>query len=265
MTNRAAGRIRSSEPKIIKGYEPYSIGSGRRACLLVHGIAGSPAQMRGLAEALAASGIKARGTLLPGHGTHPNDLDRVVWQDWYEHVHEEYRRLKSDYEDVSLIGFSIGAAISAHYAAHSPVDRLVLLSVPLCPLNDKFPTGLMLRMYGAFFRTVKGRPEKLVDADGEPFSYVYDRVPTAILHTMSELIDIVRDRLHRIYSPVLIIQSQNDKVSGSKSGPLAYRSVSSPEKRLVMLKRSGHSIMMDVEQDLVFREVIGFLKGEAGQ
>lgn len=233
--------------------------------MLVHGIAGSPAQMRGLAEALAISGITARGTLLPGHGTHPDDLDGIVWQDWYEHIHKEYCGLKSEFDDVSLVGFSIGAALAAHYAAYNHIDRLVLLNVPLCPLNDRFPTSLMLRLYGAFFKTVKGRPEKLVDADGEPFSYVYDRVPTAILRTMSELIEIVRERLDRIHSPVLIIQSRNDKVSGSKSGPLAYQRVSSSDKRLVMLERSGHSIMMDVEQELVFRQIIGFLKGETVQ
>jgi esterase/lipase len=77
-----------------------------------------------------------------------------------------------------------------------------------------------------------------------------------------QLRPIVKDRLDRIHSPVLIIQSRNDKVSGSKSGPLAYRGVSSSEKRLVMLEHSGHSIMMGVEHESVFRQVIGFVKGE---
>jgi carboxylesterase len=257
----APGRDQAGERPIAKGHAPYTIGAGKRACLLVHGIAGSSAQMRGMAESLAASGFRARGLLLPGHGTHPDDLEGVVWQDWYEHVHEEYCILKKEHEEVCLIGFSIGAALSAHYAAHNPVDRLVLLSVPLCPLNGRFPTGLMLRIYGTFFPMVKGKSEKFVDADGEPFCFVYDRVPTAILRTMSELVGIVRNDLHRIHSPILIIQSKNDNIAGGKSGPLAYRRVRSPEKRLLMLEHSGHSIMMDVEQHLVFREVMGFLNG----
>ena len=245
----------------MKGHEPYTLGTGSRACLLVHGIAGSPAQMRSLAENLAGSGITARGTLLPGHGTRPDALNGIVWQDWYEHVHGEYSALKKEYGEVSLIGFSIGAALSAHYAEHNPVDRLVLLSVPLCPLNDRFPTGLMLRMYSTFFKVVKGRPETLLDADGEPFCFVYDSVPTSILHTMSDLVDIARNNLNRIDSPLLIIQSKNDMVSGKKSGPLVYRKVRSSEKRLIMLEQSGHSVMVDVEHDLVFREIIGFLNG----
>jgi len=241
------------------------MGAGDTACLLVHGIAGSPAQMLPLAENLAEAGITARGTLLPGHGTHPDDLEGVVWQDWYEHVHDEYSGLKEQYGRVSLVGFSIGAALAAHYAAHNSVDRLVLLNIPLCPLNDRFPTGLMLKIYSLFFKEARGRPEVLLDADGEPFSFVYERVPTAILHTMSELVGIVRNNLERIRTPALIIQSRNDMVSGNKSGPLAYRKVRSTEKRLVMLERSGHSAMMDTERQTVFKEIIGFLNGGNAQ
>jgi carboxylesterase len=246
-------------------HEPYTIGSGKHACLLVHGIASSPAQMRPLAEAVAASGVAARAALLPGHGTHPRDLEGVVWQDWYEHIHDEYRQLRKAHARVSLMGFSIGAALAAYYAAHNLVDRLILLSLPLCPLNDRFPTGLMLRVYSAFFKEAKGRPERLVNADGESFSFVYDRVPTQTLHTMSELVDIVRKNLHRIHAPVLIIQSRKDNVSGGKSGPLAYRRVHSCEKHLVMLDRSGHSVMRDVEHEKVFGEIIGFLNGTAAK
>lgn len=221
--------------------------------------------MRTLAEALATAGLVARGTLLPGHGTQPDDLRDIVWQDWYEHIHEEYSELKRTHEEVFLVGFSIGAALSAYYAAHNPVAGLVLLNVPLCPLNGRFPTGLMLRVYGAIFKEVKGRPERLIDADGEPFHFVYDRVPTSILHTMSDLVGVARKNLGRVRSPVLIIQSKHDNVSGGKSGPLAYRRIRSREKSLVMLDSSDHSIMAGAERDVVFGKVTGFLNGEASK
>jgi len=217
--------------------------------------------MRTLAEELAKAPLTVRGLLLPGHGRCPEALEGVVWQDWYEHLDDEYRFLTRRFEEVFLVGFSIGAALSAYYAANNPVDRLILLNTPLCPLNDRLPTGLMLKVYSAFFKEVKGKAETFVLDDGEPFRYVYERVPTAILHTMSELIAIVKKNLHKISSPVLIIQSRNDNVSGGRSGPLAYRKVSSNMKRLVMLEKSGHSVMMDIEKNRVFREVRSFLNG----
>jgi len=201
---------------------------------------------------------------LPGHGTHPENLKGVVWQDWYEHIDDEYRRLKQNHCEVAVMGFSIGAALTAHYAAHNPVDRLALLSIPLCPLNDRFPTNLMLKIYGSFFKTVRGNPEIIQNEDGEPFCFVYERVPTAILQTMSELIGIVRRRLHLIKAPALIIQSANDKISGPKSGPLAFRRIGSLEKRLVVLHECGHNMIMDKQRQLVLDEIGTFFSCGAG-
>ena len=260
-----AGESRPYAPEMANGHGPFALGTGPRACLLAHGIAGSPAQMRGLGEALAAEDFKAKGILLPGHGTYPEDLHGIVWQDWYERLHEEYQALKKNHDEVVLIGFSIGAAISAHYAAHNPVDRLVLLNIPLYPLNGRYPTRLMLRIYSVFFDKVKGKAEKLIGADGEPFSFVYDWVPTEILHTMTELIGIVKGNLYRINAPVLTIQARGDKVSGGRSGPFVHDSVSSEEKRLVMLDQNEHSIMVGRDREVVYREIFGFLNGKVNE
>src|SRR5258707_12553453 len=53
---------------------PFSLGEGDDACLLLHGLTGSPAEVRPVGEALAAAGFRAVGPLLPGHGTPPEDL-----------------------------------------------------------------------------------------------------------------------------------------------------------------------------------------------
>ena len=252
----------SVRPRVTQGHEPHTLGTGDRACLLVHGIAGSPAQMRYLGGELASAGFKAHSILLPGHGTHPRDLHGIVWQDWYEHVHDKYHALKDENGEVALIGFSIGAALCAHFAAHNQVDKLALLNVPLCPLNDRYPTRLMLKIYSLFFSKVRGTAERHVDENGDSFSYVYDWVPTAILHTMSDLVGIARKNLHKIKTPVLVIQSKGDKVSGGKSGPLVYDGVESENKRLVMLDGGEHSIMAGADKAMVSKEVVCFLNGE---
>ena len=262
---KAADEFRPLAREAAEIHSPFTLGSGDGACLLVHGIAGSPAQMRTLGEAIASAGFKVRGLLLPGHGTRPEDMHGIVWQDWYERVHEEYRALKERHEEVALIGFSIGAAIAAHYAAHNRVDKLALLNVPLFPLNGRYPTGLMLRVYSVFFEKVQGRAEKLIGANGESFTFVYEWVPTAVLHTMLELVGIVKAGLHKIQAPVLAIQASRDKVSGGRSGPHVYDSVASEKKRLVMLDQNEHSIMVGIDRELVCGEIIGFLNGKNGE
>src|SRR5436305_13762407 len=58
--------------------DPFSLGEGDVACLLLHGLTGSPAEVRPVGEALAAAGFHAVGPLLPGHGTTPEDLDTTT-------------------------------------------------------------------------------------------------------------------------------------------------------------------------------------------
>src|SRR5438552_16548749 len=57
--------------------DPFALGDGPDACLLLHGLTGSPAEVRPVGEALAKAGFRAVGPLLPGHGTTPRDLMRV--------------------------------------------------------------------------------------------------------------------------------------------------------------------------------------------
>src|SRR5437764_946463 len=48
--------------------QPFRIRGGTRGCLLIHGFAGTPPEMRGLGEYLAAAGYDVMGPLLAGHG-----------------------------------------------------------------------------------------------------------------------------------------------------------------------------------------------------
>ncbi len=62
-----------------------ALGSGKNAhigVLLVHGFTGSPASMRPWGEFLHSKGYTVRVPLLPGHGTQPEDLNKVKWQEW---------------------------------------------------------------------------------------------------------------------------------------------------------------------------------------
>ena len=59
-------------------------GDGRVGALCLHGLTGTPYEVRPIAEALAARGIHARGPVLPGHDTGPEELARVPFTAWIE-------------------------------------------------------------------------------------------------------------------------------------------------------------------------------------
>src|SRR3970040_1060411 len=87
--------------------EEFTVGRGRTACLLIHGLGGGPIQMRELAEALAPLNITTRGIWLPVHCCSYEDLEGVSSKDWYKKVEDEYVKLKEEYEDVAVVGFSL--------------------------------------------------------------------------------------------------------------------------------------------------------------
>ena len=55
--------------QIMKEAEPIFLKGGENACLLIHGLTGSPSEMAYLAERLNTAGYTVKAPLLPGHGT----------------------------------------------------------------------------------------------------------------------------------------------------------------------------------------------------
>src|SRR2546422_10347093 len=62
--------------------QPFRIRGGTRGCLLIHGFAGTPPEMRGLGQFLAAGGYDVMGPLLAGHGLTPEAMAPTRWPGW---------------------------------------------------------------------------------------------------------------------------------------------------------------------------------------
>ncbi len=110
-------------------------GSGKNArvgVLFVHGFTGAPPSMRPWAEYLLAKGYTVRVPLLPGHGTKPQDLNTVKWQEWPFKVQAELEELFKSCDQVFLAGLSMGGGTSL-YVAEENNDRLsgVILVNPM--------------------------------------------------------------------------------------------------------------------------------------
>jgi carboxylesterase len=109
-------------------HRAFELGAGGRQALLVHGFPGTPAEMRPLAEVLAARGWRVRAPLLPCFGPDIVNLGRCRWQDWVTAIEAEWAALRVASGPCALIGYSMGAAIALHVAAARPPDRLVLVA-----------------------------------------------------------------------------------------------------------------------------------------
>jgi len=97
--------------------------------LLVHGLLDCPFSVKDLSRQLKANGILCRSILLPGHGTRPEDLLSVTWQQWIQAVRYGIASMRHEVEHLYLAGYSTGAALSVHEALKdSSIAGLILLA-----------------------------------------------------------------------------------------------------------------------------------------
>src|SRR5437879_6801892 len=101
---------------------PWSLGSGPRGALLLHGFAGTPPELRRLGEHLAAHGWRCAAPAMAGHATMPEDLERATWRDWAESAGRALDELAAECTQVVVAGQSMGGSMALHLAAHD--DRI---------------------------------------------------------------------------------------------------------------------------------------------
>ena len=132
-------------------HEPFELsGSGTIGALLIHGFAGTPAELRPLGLALADFGIAARAILLPGFGQEIGQLNETSPVDWMDAASHAWRELHQNFQHTALIGFSLGGAIALRLADEHPPDRLILMAPLWRLLGRAWRLGFLLPAAGRF-------------------------------------------------------------------------------------------------------------------
>src|SRR5436305_8863266 len=109
-----------STPATPEQLRPFRIRGGTRGCLLIHGFAGTPPEMRGLGEYLAAAGYDVMGPLLAGHGLTPEAMAQTRWTVWARSAQDALTALGRDCREVFVAGQSLGGTLALHLAAAYP-------------------------------------------------------------------------------------------------------------------------------------------------
>ncbi len=264
----------------MRGCGPFELGSGDRAVMVIHGIAGSPWQMKELSERLASSdsvqsegsyrarpghsgdgGFHVYGVALPGHGTDPEDLYGITWQRWYEHVLAEYERIHERHGRVSVIGFSLGAALGLRLAMERPVERLVCISYSIKLFHDYLPSHWVLKLAGLFASTARTFPKRLPESEDGPEYMVYRSIPMDALNALVALVHESKPRLGEVKTPTLMVHSRRDPVAKPRGAQFIYDHLGSEEKRLVWLEDAPHGLMhsSDENKAILHGEITAFL------
>ncbi|MBU0491959.1 MAG: alpha/beta fold hydrolase [Chloroflexi bacterium] len=233
---------------------------GPVGCLLVHGFTGSPPEMRGLGEYLAAQGYTVRGPLLPGHGTSPEDMAITGAADWLGAAEADLHRLQAECDAVFVAGLSMGGVISLILASEYSVAGVVALSTPSHLVDWRVRLLPALRHVMRWVPSNSVPTTDLTDQAAPGRLCSYPRTPTACVVELNRLIGRMRQALPRVTAPALIIQSTGDRHIPPASGQFIYDHLGSADKVLRVLHNSGHAITVDSEREAVWRAVDDFIR-----
>jgi len=246
------GATNEPDPRCAEFYLP----GGDTACLLIHGFGGSPAEMRGMGEYLAARGLTVLGVRLAGHGTTPEDMAGTGWREWVASAERALSSLLVK-NAVFAAGLSMGAAIALHLSTRYPV-RGVIAMAPALFLGDwrasLVPAIKLFRKWHYFDGS-----SDLTDPTALSQIVSYDRVAFANIASLMELQRQVRASLPQVAVPLLVMQGRQDRTIPINNAQYLYDHAGSQEKRLVWYANSGHGLVVDSEKDRVWQEAFDFI------
>src|SRR5215468_8139782 len=95
----------------------YAFAGGRTGFLLIHGLGGTPIELKFVAKGLARQGFTVHCPQLAGHCGDEDDLLATDWRAWYASVEVGLDTLRRRCDTVIAGGLSMGAVLALHLAA----------------------------------------------------------------------------------------------------------------------------------------------------
>jgi carboxylesterase len=234
----------------LDGDDFFFMGS-EKSVLLIHGFTSSTAEVRLLADKFHNEGFTVAGPLLPGHGTHPADLQKATWEMWLEKVKKTYETLMRASKEVYVLGTSMGALLALALASQHPEVKGLMLFAPAIKVKL-----LWLSPFLSLFLSYK--PKDIKD-DGLPWKG-YTVNPYKAAAQLYKLQKHTKKLLPNIHQPLAVFTGGYDKTIAPGSAELILTSVQSEIRTLFHMPESGHTITIDREIDQAFEYLMAFIE-----
>lgn len=206
--------------------------------LLFHGFTATTTEVRLLAECLHLSGHTISAPLLPGHGTHPDDLNHVRWQDWVARGEIAYQELKKRTKKVFVGGESMGALVALMITAQHPEIKGVMTFAPAMRVNNLWVSPLI-----ALFKQWLPKVKK---EDGLAWKG-YNVNPLKGAVQLLKMQRVAKKVIRQITQPILVVTGGLDKTITPDSSDLVINNIGSSDITQVCMQRSSHCVILDKE------------------
>ncbi len=247
----------------------FHLRGNRSGVLLIHGLTGTPTEMRFVGNGLNRAGFSVLGMQLAGHCGNEADLLATGWRDWYASVVSAAEQLREQVDHLFVAGLSMGSLLALKLAIDYPdkVDGLGLYGTTF--FHDGWATPAIGRL--AFLLPLADRMgigRDRISAETEPYGIKDERIRNRIVGAMlagdsqaaglagfpwpalaefQRLSQHVRRRIGRVRAPCLIAHSSNDDVASLRNVRVVQRGVRAPVETL-LLDNSYHMITVDQDR-----------------
>ncbi len=233
---------------------PIHIEKSDIATLVFHGFTTSPQDLNGFIRFLANSNYTVYAPLLPGHGTSPEDLNKVSYIDWINSAIGAYNELtEKEYTEIYVIGHSMGSLLALRLGElFGNINGIVLTAAPI------IIRGIWLKLIPLVKKFVK-----FVKKKGNVSQYAYDVWPIHGVGELIKLIDVVKKDLKSVIAPALIIHGDSDNLADPESAQFIYDNINSRIKRLVYIEGAGHRLLQDGDVARIYQIIANFIMNDS--
>jgi len=262
-----------------EGSAGFVLGNGPVAVLLIHGLTGTPTELRRVAMGLAKAGCTVYVPTLAGHCGNNDDLQATGWRDWYESARQTFVGIRRRHSQVFVGGLSMGAVLSMYLAAEHPgqVAGLLLYSTTLrydgwnmpkvavlTPLLMAIPFGVHLcrfnekSPYGIKDERLRAIVERQMKAGESSDAGLLTMSGTSV-RELHRLVAAVKKRMPRITTETLVLHSREDDITSRWNADYVERKLGGPVVK-ILLDDCYHMITVDRQYRRVVELSVDFIE-----
>jgi len=237
----------------------------RKGLVFSHGYMAAPAEAKDLAHYLFDKGINIYVPRLRGHGSAPEALKNITEMDWESDFERTFTAMRQVCDKVFIGGFSTGGLLALLHASKYPVDGVIAINSALKLNNLKVSYVVpSLNVFNEMisYLHAKGIKEWIENHSENP-NINYNKHPLESIAQMEKVMTKTDKILQRITAPILILQGDNDPVVNPKSAQFIYNRVKSKWKKLVIVSRKNHTIIIGKGEIEIFESINRFIQDEA--
>ena len=259
-SEKAKNELESDESNLIspKAHSIVYEKGNRKAVLFLHGFPASPVLYENAAKMFSEEGYDVFAPLIPTFASDMEKFTETNFTEWYDFIAKKYEELERKYEEVYVIGVSMGGSMTLKIAEDYRPSGIAVIAAPVT-YNSFLRDGIIsdwhfyiARFLGLFTKSigakaVTGRPES---HDGDENWIGYDG---AFIHQSISFIynlKTIRKNLRKVVSPAILIHDKGDRTVPFKNQEIIRKGISSGKIKVISpdmgdeYHHSRHNLLM---------------------